>query len=220
MNKTFFYLRVSSKQQNLQSQIDAMDKFIKENNIEDPKIYTEKQTGTNTNRPELKAMLKAMGKGDLLVIWALDRLSRNYNDCKKLWSDITSRGIDIHVITMPLLDTRNFKGPMEAFINDLIVSILSYVGQQETELRRERALAGVKAMPIDPKTGKRVSIKTHKVVGRPSMIYPKNFAAIVQQQREKKISLKQALAALDMPKSSYYKLIKQYENEHGPITTK
>lgn len=62
MNKTFFYLRVSSKQQNLQLQIDAIDKFIKENNIEDPKIYTEKQTGTNTNRPELKAMLKAMGK--------------------------------------------------------------------------------------------------------------------------------------------------------------
>lgn len=218
MNKTFFYLRVSSKQQNLQLQIDAMDKFIKENNIEDPKIYTEKQTGTNTNRPELKAMLKAMGKGDLLVIWALDRLSRNYNDCKKLWSDITSRGIDIHVITMPLLDTRNFKGPMEAFINDLIVSILSYVGQQETELRRERAKAGVKAMKI--KDGKRISIKTGKPIGRPNMIYPKNFEAIVQQQREKKISLKQALAALDMPKSSYYKLIKQYENEHGPITTK
>lgn len=218
MNKTFFYLRVSSKQQNLQLQIDAMDKFIKENNIEDPKIYTEKQTGTNTNRPELKAMLKAMGKGDLLVIWSLDRLSRNYNECKQLWSEITGKGIDIHVITMPMLDTRNFKGPMESFINDLIISILSYVGQQETELRRERAKAGVKAMKI--KDGKRISIKTGKPIGRPNMIYPKNFEAIVQQQREKKISLKQALAALDMPKSSYYKLIKQYENEHGPITTK
>lgn len=218
MNKTFFYLRVSSKQQNLQLQIDAMDKFIKENNIEDPKIYQEKQSGTNTNRPELKALLKAMGRGDLLVIWSLDRLSRNYNECKQLWSEITGKGIDIHVITMPMLDTRNFKGPMESFINDLIISILSYVGQQETELRRERAIAGLKAMKV--KDGKRISIKTGKPIGRPNMIYPKNFAAIVQQQREKKISLKQALAALDMPKSSYYKLIKQYENEHGPITTK
>ena len=212
MNKTFFYLRVSSKQQNLQLQIDAMDKFIKENNIEDPKIYTEKQTGTNTNRPELKAMLKAMGKGDLLVIWALDRLSRNYNDCKKLWSDITGRGIDIHVITMPLLDTRNFKGPMEAFINDLIVSILSYVGQQETELRRERAIAGLKAMKV--KDGKRISIKTGKPIGRPNMIYPKNFEAIMKQQQDKEISLKQALAALDMSKSSYYKLVNQWKKDN------
>ena len=119
---------------------------------------------------------------------------------------------------MPMLDTRNFKGPMETFINDLIISILSYVGQQETELRRERAIAGLKAMKV--KDGKRISVKTGKPIGRPNMIYPKNFEAIVQQQREKKISLKQALAALDMPKSSYYKLIKQYENEHGPITTK
>lgn len=218
MNKTFFYLRVSSKSQNLQLQIDAMNKFIEENHVEDPKIYQEKQSGTNTNRPELKALLKAMGKGDLLVLWSLDRLSRNYNECKQLWSDITGRGIDIHVITMPMLDTRNFKGPMETFINDLIISILSYVGQQETELRRERAIAGLKAMKV--KDGKRISVKTGKPIGRPNMIYPKNFEAIVQQQREKKISLKQALAALDMPKSSYYKLIKQYENEHGPITTK
>lgn len=218
MNKTFFYLRVSSKSQNLQLQIDAMNKFIEENHVEDPKIYQEKQSGTNTNRPELKALLKAMGKGDLLVLWSLDHLSRNYNECKQLWSDITGRGIDIHVITMPMLDTRNFKGPMETFINDLIISILSYVGQQETELRRERAIAGLKAMKV--KDGKRISVKTGKPIGRPNMIYPKNFEAIVQQQREKKISLKQALAALDMPKSSYYKLIKQYENEHGPITTK
>ena len=186
--------------------------YIKENNIEDPKIYTEKQTGTNTNRPELKAMLKAMGKGDLLVIWALDRLSRNYNDCKKLWSDITGRGIDIHVITMPLLDTRNFKGPMEVFINDLIVSILSYVGQQETELRRERAIAGLKAMKV--KDGKRISVKTGKPIGRPNMIYPKNFEAIMKQQQDKEISLKQALAALDMPKSSYYKLVNQWKKDN------
>ena len=234
MSKTFFYLRVSRKGQNLQLQIDAMNKFIEENHVEDPKIYQEKQSGTNTNRSELQACLKAMGKGDLLVIWSLDRISRNYNECKQLWADITGRGIDIHVITMPMLDTRNFKGPMESFINDLIISILSYVGQQETELRRERARAGVKAMAesnemtqpyrrgnkLIESHPKKISAKTNKVVGRPSMTYPKNFASIVQQQKEKKISLKQALAALDMPKSSYYKLVKQYENEHGPITTK
>ena len=78
MNKTFFYLRVSSKSQNLQLQIDAMNKFIEENHVEDPKIYQEKQSGTNTNRPELKALLKAMGKGDLLVLWSLDRLSSRF----------------------------------------------------------------------------------------------------------------------------------------------
>ena len=228
--KVFFYIRVSTKQQNEQLQLDAMNKFIEDNGIEDPKVYIDKQTGTNTDRPEFQAMLKAIGKGDLLVIWALDRLSRNYNDCKRLWSELTNRGVDIHVITMPILDTRQYKDTLGNFINDLIVTILGYVAEQETNARRERATAGYKSMKTSPKFvtmaykdkdgnivkahSKKVSKKTGNVVGRPVLDYPKNFASVVEQQQKKEMTMQQALAALEIKKSSYYKLIKKYEQEH------
>ena len=229
--KVFFYIRVSTKQQNEQLQLDAADKFIKENGIEDPKIYIDKQTGTNTDRPQLQAVLKAVGKGDLVWIWALDRLSRNYNDCQRLWRELTDKGVDIVVDkNKEVLDTRKYKDLVGNFVSDLVVAILSYVGQQETELRAERAAAGYKAMKTSPKFvtmaykdkdgniveahNKKVSKKTGNVVGRPVLDYPKNFASVVEQQQKKEMTMQQALAALGIKKSSYYKLIKKYEQEH------
>lgn len=229
--KVFFYIRVSTKQQNEQLQLDAAEKFIKENGIEDPKIYIDKQTGTNTDRPQLQAVLKAVGKGDLVWIWALDRLSRNYNDCQRLWRELTDKGVDIVVDkNKEVLDTRKYKDLVGNFVSDLVVAILSYVGQQETELRAERAAAGYKAMKTSPKFvtmaykdkdgniveahSKKVSKKTGNVVGRPVLDYPANFASIVEQQQKKEMTMQQALAALGIKKSSYYKLIKKYEQEH------
>ena len=231
--KVFFYIRVSTKQQNEQLQLDAADKFIKENGIEDPKIYIDKQTGTNTDRPQLQAVLKAVGKGDLVWIWALDRLSRNYNDCQRLWRELTDKGVDIVVDkNKEVLDTRKYKDLVGNFVSDLVVAILSYVGQQETELRAERAAAGYKAMKTSPKFvtmtykdkdgnivephNKKVSKKTGKTVGRPVLEYPKDFEKIVRQQQDKNIdyTMQDALNRLKLTKSSYYKLIKKYEQEH------
>lgn len=229
--KVFFYIRVSTKQQNEQLQLDAAEKFIKENGIEDPKIYIDKQTGTNTDRPQLQAVLKAVGKGDLVWIWALDRLSRNYNDCQRLWRELTDKGVDIVVDkNKEVLDTRKYKDLVGNFVSDLVVAILSYVGQQETELRAERAAAGYKAMKTSAKFvtmaykdkdgnivephAKKISKKTGKAVGRAPLEYPKNFASVVEQQQKKEMTMQQALAALGIKKSSYYKLIKKYEQEH------
>ena len=229
--KVFFYIRVSTKHQNEQLQLDAAHKFIKENNIEDPKIYIDKQTGTNTDRPDLQAMLKAVGKGDLVWIWALDRLSRNYNDCQRLWRELTEKGADIIVDkNKEILDTRKYKDLVGNFVSDLVVTILSYVGQQETELRAERAKAGVKAMPISKQMtqpyvnkdgelveshAKKISSRTNKPLGRPNLKYPKDWERTVAQQQNKEISMQEALDRLKMKKASYYKLIKQYEAENN-----
>ena len=230
--KVFFYIRVSTRDQNEQLQLDATDKFIKENGIEDPKIYLDKQSGKNTHRPELQAMLKAIGKDDLLVIWKLDRLSRNYKECIEMWNNILEVGADIHVITMPILDTRLFprNDLFGYFVNQLTLNVFAYFAQQETEMRKERATAGYKAMKSSPKFvtmaykdkdgnivephAKKISKKTGKAVGRAPLEYPKNFASVVEQQQKKEMTMQQALAALGIKKSSYYKLIKKYEQEH------
>ena len=212
-NKTLFYGRISTKHQNEQLQLDAFEKYYKENDIKDYRIFIDKQTGTNKNRPKLISMLDYIREGDLVVIWALDRLSRNYKECRELWSEITEKGADIFVITMPILDTRQHKDLLGNFISDLILSVLGYVSQQETEMRKSRAKAGYEAMLIDETTGKRYSRKTGNSVGRATIEPPKDFEKIMLLQQNKQLSQKDALQILGLTKSTYYKLVKDYKNK-------
>ena len=84
MNKVFNYIRVSSKEQNEARQIEAMEKFNKDNNITNAIELIDKSSGTNTDRPNLQMLLKVIGEGDLVVIKSIDRLSRNYKEVIQL----------------------------------------------------------------------------------------------------------------------------------------
>ena len=116
---------------------------MKKNNVTNAIELVDKATGTNTNRDKLQLMLQVIDKGDLVVIKSIDRLSRNYKECKQLWEQITSTGADIVVIDMPILDTRQYKDLLGSFISDLILSVLGYVAEQETEFRKQRQAEGI-----------------------------------------------------------------------------
>ena len=174
MNKVFNYIRVSSKEQNEARQVEAMNKWNEDNNITNAIQLMDKATGTNTDREQLQLLLKVVGEGDLVVIKSIDRLSRNYKECKQLWEEITSKGADIVIIDMPMLDTRQYKDLLGNFISDLILSVLGYVSEQETEFRKQRQAEGIKAMPVNEE-GKKVSLKTGRPTGRPKAEYPTNW---------------------------------------------
>ena len=164
MSKVFNYIRVSSKEQNEARQIEAMKKFNDDNNITNPIELIDKSSGTNINRDNLQLLLKVVGEGDLVVIKSIDRLSRNYKECKQLWEDITSKGADIVVIDMPMLDTRQYKDLLGTFISDLILSVLGYVAEQETEFRRQRQMEGIA-----------IAKAKGRHLGRPKAQYPNNW---------------------------------------------
>lgn len=110
------YVRVSSIDQNEDRQLIVMD----ENNVQKGNVYIDKQSGKDFQRPQYKKLLKKLKEGDLLYILSIDRLGRNYEDIQKQWRMLTKDiGIDICVIDMPLLDTRNGKDLMGTFIADL-----------------------------------------------------------------------------------------------------
>jgi len=80
------------------------------------------------DRPNYKKMVRKLKTGDLLYILSIDRLGRNYEEIQKQWRVLTKEiGIDICVLDMPLLDTRNGKDLMGTFIADLVLQILSFV---------------------------------------------------------------------------------------------
>ena len=104
------YVRVSSTDQNEDRQMIA----LRETQVLEKNIYVDKQSGKDFDRPNYRKLLKKLKAGDLLYILSIDRLGRNYEEILKQWRILTKEiGIDICVLDMPLLDTRNGKDLME-----------------------------------------------------------------------------------------------------------
>ena len=193
------YMRVSSKEQNLDRQIAEIRKYGKEKNIQIAE-YQEKQSGkdfeTRTVFQKLKRRLK---QGDILIICSIDRLGRNYEQILNEWKDITNKGCDIQVLDMPILNTKNgVEGLDGKFISNLVLQILAYVSQKEREKIKERQKQGIKcAMDKGVK------------FGRPKKDLPDNFYEIVSLYKKGFITNIQAVKELGISRSRFFRLIKE-----------
>lgn len=206
--RIYGYARVSSREQNLDRQLQALTDFGVD------QILTDKQSGKDFDRPAYKTMTEQLlRKGDLVVILSIDRLGRNYSEIHEQWKLITEKiGADIKVLDMPLLDTSSNVNNLDArFIADLVLQILSYVAEKERENTRKRQRQGIDVMPVV--NGKRISNKTGRPVGRPTVEYPDHWKEIYTAWKEKKITAVQAMQRLNVKKNSFYTLVKRYESE-------
>lgn len=196
MSNVYGYVRVSSTEQNENRQLIALyEKGVKMKNI-----FIDKQSGKDFNRPNYLQLIKTVKAGDLLYILSIDRLGRNYEEIQNQWRILTKElGIDICVIDMPLLDTRNGKDLMGTFIADLVLQILSFVAQSERENIRTRQAQGIAA-------AKYKGVK----FGRPKVVVPADFAQIVRQWELKYITLDQALKRCNMKEATFYRRVKEY----------
>ena len=132
------YVRVSTVDQNEARQIEAM----KTDGVE--KIYMDKKSGKDFNRPEYQNMISEMHKGDILIIHSIDRLGRNYDEITEEWRKITKEiGADIIVQDMPLLDTTLNRDLTGKLIADIVLQVFSYVAQRERESIRQRQREGI-----------------------------------------------------------------------------
>ena len=127
MGQTYAYLRVSTREQNEERQLAAIE------GLEIPKdnVFLDKESGKNFHRPEYIKMKAKMEKGDILYIKSIDRLGRNYHEILEEWRFLTrEKYVDIVVLDIPLLDTRIGKDLTETLISDLVLQILSYVAER------------------------------------------------------------------------------------------
>ena len=130
--QTYGYARVSSTDQNELRQLLA----LRARNIPEENIFIDKQSGRDFIRPQYVELVLCLREGDLLYIMSIDRLGRNYEEIQEQWRFLTKEiGIDIVVIDMPLLDTRQGKDLMGTFIADLVLQILSFVAQADARGR-------------------------------------------------------------------------------------
>lgn len=126
--KVFGYIRVSTREQNMDRQRIALE----ETGIPPERIYMDRQSGKDFDRPQYMEMLKQLEQGSVLYVKSIDRLGRNYSDLTEHWRIITKeKGTDIVVLDMPLLDTRSNKDLLGTFISDIVLTLLSYVAENE-----------------------------------------------------------------------------------------
>lgn len=193
-NKVFGYVRVSSKEQKIDRQLNELLNY----GIDERDIYIDKQSGKDFERKEYLVLKNNLRENDLLIIKSIDRLGRNYEMILKEWQYLTKvLNVDIKVLDMPLLDTTKDKDLLGTFISDLILQILSYVAHQERSFIKERQKDGIK-------NAKNKGVK----FGRPKIEKPSNFSEVIDKWNKKEIKSKEAMEMLNLKPNTFYSLVK------------
>lgn len=208
MNEKFGYARVSSKDQNLDRQLAA----LKEKHICHKKIYIDKMTGKNFERPGYQRMLRKIGHGDELYIKSIDRLGRNYEEIIEQWRFITkTKNADIIVLDFPLLDTRlSHNGLTGKFVADITLQIMSYVAQLERENIHQRQAEGIRE-------AKNRGVR----FGRPKREKPNGYEEVFTRCRNGDLSLRQGAKLLGVSHTMLTKWMKEQEStENTPENCK
>lgn len=194
---TYGYVRVSTREQNEDRQVIAMEQM----GILDRNLYRDRQSGKDFERPQYKKLLKKLKKDDVLYIKSIDRLGRNYEEILEQWRLLTKeKGVDIVVMDMPLLDTRRGKDLLGAFLSDIVLQVLSFVAENERSNIRQRQAEGIAAAKVK---GVRF--------GRPPKPLPENFLSAYGQWKKGEITCTAAAEACGMPLTSFRYRAKIYE---------
>ncbi|MFB4320798.1 recombinase family protein [Priestia sp. BR_2] len=165
-------------------------------------IFIDKQSGKNFNREQYQLLKRIIRKGDILYIHSLDRFGRNKEEILQEWNAITKEvEADIVVLDMPLLDTTQYKDSLGTFIADLVLQILSWMAQEERDRIRKRQREG-----IDAAVTKGISF------GRPKAQVNEEFIEAYNRWKKKEITAVQAMKEANVKKTTFYKLVKQYES--------
>lgn len=192
------YVRVSTREQNEDRQLLAMEELRVAKN----RIFLDKQSGKDFERPQYRRLLRALKKDDLLYIKSIDRLGRNYEEIQNQWRYLTKeRGVDICVIDMPLLDTRRGKDLVGTFLSDIVLQVLSFVAENERTTIRQRQAEGIAAAKLR-------GVK----FGRPSKPLPDNFEEVAALWAQKKYPLRQAAALCGMSVGTFYDHARKLKN--------
>lgn len=202
--KTFAYIRVSSKDQNVSRQLNEMVAL----GIDERDIYIDKESGKDFNRERYQALKGTLREGDLLYIKLIDRFGRDSKDIKREWEAITQDiKADIKVLDMPLLDTTQYKDTLGTFVSDLVLQVLAFMAQREREDINKRQKEGIAAAKAQGKHLGRPVIGFNTMNKEQLNCINTNYP----KWKEGTMTAVQFMDKLELKKNTFYKVIKEYE---------
>lgn len=197
MHKTFYYARVSTREQNLDRQLEAF-KSLGANGRE---IITDKESGRTLNRPGYQALKSTMLRpGDTLVIKSLDRLSRNKVDIRNELQWFKDNSIRLKVIDLPTTMTDLPDGQEWVFemVNNILIEVLGTIAEQERLTIRQRQREGINAAKVKGKH-----------LGRPAVRKPDNWDEVIALWQAGEITAREAMRQTGLRKSCFYRFVSE-----------
>lgn len=197
--RIFGYARVSTIGQNLDRQIVELEKYVSRDNI-----IVDKASGKNLERDGYRALKGALGlrTGDTLYIKSLDRLSRNKEDIKNELQWFKEHGIRLIVLDLPttMIQVPQGQDWLLEMINNILIEVLSSIAEQERTTIRQRQREGIEAAK-----------NKGKHLGRPPLSFPEGWATYYQRWQQGEITAKVMMDELALKRTSFYKLVKEYQ---------
>ena len=195
-NKTYYYARVSSKEQNLDRQLEAFRSL----GADDREIICDKESGKDLNRSGYQALKQTILRpGDCLVVKSLDRLSRNKSDIKNELLYFKENGIRVKILDIPttMMDLPPEQSWVFEMVNNILIEVLGTIAEQERETIRKRQAEGIAAAKAKGKH-----------LGRPKITFPEDWSKVYKEWKRGNIKAVEAMDMLGLKKSSFYKLVR------------
>lgn len=196
-SKTYYYARVSSKEQHLDRQLLTFEKL----GASEREIITDKESGKSLDRPGYQALKNALLRpGDTLVITSLDRLSRSKADIKQELEYYKAHQIRVKVIDLPttMMDLPDGQAWIFDMVNNILIEVLGTIAEQERLTTRQRQRAGIEAAKAKGKH-----------LGRPRIEKPESWDEVSAQWKRKEITARQAMRMLGINKNIFYRWVKE-----------
>lgn len=196
-SKTFYYARVSTREQNLDRQLEAFRRL----GADDRDIITDKESGKDMERSGYRALRETLLRpGDTLVIKSLDRLSRCKADIKRELEYFQRAGIRIKIIDLPTTMTDWPEGQewVRDMVNNILIEVLGTIAEQERMTIRQRQAEGIAAAK-----------KAGKHLGRARAERPEGWDEVTALWRDGQLTAVQAMDRLVLKKSTFYKLVRE-----------
>lgn len=194
--KTFGYVRVSSKDQNIERQLLELKRI----SIDERDIYIDKQSGKDFDRGEYLRLKSNLRSGDTLVVKSLDRFGRNYKMIKQEWEDITINiKAHINIIDMPILNTNQTNDKIGLVITDIVLSLLSYVAEQERDFINQRQKEGIN-----------IAHQNGVKFGRPRIAIPDNFDIYYKRWKANEMKAVDVMKELGLKSNTFYSIVKYF----------
>ena len=198
-SKTYYYARVSTKEQNLDRQLAA----FRELGADERDIICDKESGKDLDRPGYRMLRDYMLRsGDTLVIKSLDRLSRRKEDIKNELRHFHDMGVRVKIVDLPtsMIEVPAGQEWVLDMVNNILIEVLGTIAEQERETTLKRQAEGIAAA-----REKGVDF------GRPKIEYPSDWAQVYVAWKSGGISARMAMERLGLKKTTFYKLVKLYE---------
>lgn len=194
----FGYMRVSTKEQNLDRQYEALKNYVTDKDY----IYSDKASGKDMERKGFQDMLKAMRKGDTLYIKSIDRLGRNKELIKDYLEQFKKKGVRVKIIDLPttMQDVPAGQEWVIDMINNIIIEVYTSMAEQERQNIKQRQSEGIA-----------VAKSKGKHLGRPIMELPEEWNKLYKEWKAGKITAVAFMDTIGMKKATFYKKVKEYE---------